>query len=371
LVSLNLLNSAPEAQSLLVSLYDKHKLYSMSGEHEPEAQSELATIMADILNVDLGPLEQEIIADVLMSLVAQAEKNLRKAIAHKMSVLDNAPLRLILNLANDDIDIATPILKHSPVLNDTDLLYIVNVQNKEYWQVIAERAQLSQTVINTLANTRDVMTAQTLIENKNIKLSEHALRVFSVMAQTHEPMTKPLIERPEMTGNLVKEIYDFVGHELKKYIDENFDLNVVENFDIALQETKDEIVSGLDSEFAVTTSMIEEAETLCRNDMLSTYEMINYLKRGQIATFIACFSVYCGIPVDTAEKMLRQKHGQGLAIACKALKVMKTDFINMYLLTSRLRDEQMVEHRQLNKAINYFEKINVKDAEEILLMSRH
>jgi len=129
-VSLTLLNQVPEAHNLLVSLYDKHKIYTMSGDHQPDASSELANIMSEVLDIDLGPSEKEIITDVLMSLVAQAEKNLRKAIAHKLSVLDSAPLRLILNLANDEIDIATPVLRHSPVLNDTDLLYIINSQEK-------------------------------------------------------------------------------------------------------------------------------------------------------------------------------------------------------------------------------------------------
>jgi len=237
--------------------------------------------------------------------------------------------------------------------------------------VIAERAGLSEPVVNALVNTRDLMTAKTLVGNRNAELTEHALRVFSVMTQTEDSLTKPLLARPEITNNLVREIYDFVSQELKSYIEDNFDIETTQVFDIALQESKEEIVGNIFGEFAVTTSMVEEAETLCRNDMLTPYEMINYLKRGQIATFTACFSVYCGLPIEVAEEMLRHKKGQGLAVACRAMSVQKTDFINMFLLTSRLRDDKVVEHRQLSKAIQYFDTINMQTAEEIMASSRH
>lgn len=370
-MSINILSRAPEAQNLLISFYDKHKLYEMTGGHEEGSRSELANIMGELMELDVAQNEKEIITEALMSVISQAERNLRLAVSQKMSLSNSAPLRLILNLVSDDIDIATPVLKHSPVLNDTDLLYIVKAQSKEYWRVIAERAGLSSIVIDALADTRDLMTAKTLVQNKNSVLTEHALRVFSVMAEDHEPLTKPLLQRKEMTNDLIKEIYNFVGFELKNYITANFDVDVASSFDIALEEVTTEIIENVNSEFNVTQSMVEEAETLCRNDMLTIYEMVNYLKRGQISTFVACFTVYCGLSLDTAEKMLKQDKGQGLAIVCKAMDIQKTDFINMFLLTSKLRENTIVQHSQLAHAIKYFETIEKSMAEEILGSSRH
>lgn len=370
-MSLNLLNKAPQAQDLLINFYDKHKLYAMTGGHEEESRSELASIMNELLDLELGTTEKEVITDALMSVISQAERNLRQAIAQKMSLSNNAPLRLILNFVSDDIDIATPVLKHSPVLNDTDLLYIIKAQSKEYWRVVAERSKLSPVLVDALADTRDLLTAKTLVHNKNSNLTEHALRVFSVMAEEYEPLTKPLLGREEMTSELVKEIYSFVGYELKNYINANFEIDVSQNFDIALEEVTAELTENAKSVFDVTQSMIEEAEALCRNDMLNVHEMVNYLKRGQVSTFIACFTVYCGLPLPVAEKMLSQARGQGLAIACKALGVQKSDFINMFLLTSRLREKNIVQHSHLNHAIKYFETVEKSMAEEILSSSRH
>lgn len=370
-MSFSLLERAPEAQNLLINFYDKHKMYNLTGGHEDGSRSELASIMAELASLDLPATEKEIITESLMSIISRAEHNLRHAIAQKMSVQDNAPLRLILNLVSDDIEIATPVLKYSSVLNDTDLLYIVKAQSKEYWQVIAERKNISSLLINALADTRDYLTTKTLINNKNCELTDHALRVFSVMAEDYENLTKPLLERKEMTTTLIKEIYNFVGYELKNYINANFDLETSENFDISLKDISKEIIENVVSKFNVTNSMIEEAETLCRNDLLTAQEMVNYLKRGQVSTFIACFTVYCAIPLNVAEKMLRQEKGQGLAIACKAMNISKADFINIYLLTSRLRENNIIQHSQLNSAIKYYETVEQTMAEDILASSRH
>ncbi len=370
-MSFNLLERAPEAQNLLINFYDKHKMYNLTGGHEDESRSELASIMAELVSLDLPANEKEIITESLMNIISRAEHNLRHAIAQKMSVQDNAPLRLILNLVSDDIEIATPVLKNSTVLNETDLLYIVKAQSKEYWQVIAERENLSSVLIDALADTRDYLTTKTLINNKNSELTDHALRVFSIMAEDYENLAKPLLARKEMTATLIKEIYNFVGYELKNYINANFDVETAEDFDIALEDVSKEINENVISKFDVTHSMIEEAETLCRNDMLTAYEMVNYLKRGQISTFIACFTVYCGIPLNVTEKMLRQEKGQGLAIACKAMNISKADFINIFLLTSRLRDNNIIQHSQLSNAIKYYETIEKSMAEDILASSRH
>ena len=370
-MSINILTQIPEANNLLVSFYDKHKLYALTGAHEEDSRSELASIMSEILELEASPNDQEIITDALMSVISQAERNLRQAIAQKMSVAHNAPLRLILNLASDEIDIATPVLKYSPVLNDTDLLYLVKGQSKEYWRVIAERGNLSPMLVDALADTRDMLTAKTLVFNKSSTLTDHALRVLSVMVDDDESLTKPLLNRKEMTQELITEIYNFVGYELQNYISSNFDIQTAQNFDIAMEEVKEEIIENTQDEFAVSQSMITESEVLLRNDMLNVHEMMNYLKRGQISTFIACFSTFCGLDIEVTKKLLAQEKGQGLAIACRAMGIQKTDFINIFLLTSRLRSNAMVQHTNLTQAIKYFDTISAEMAEGILFADRH
>src|SRR5262245_34641947 len=130
-MDLSFLDKSSGVTPILVRLYDSHKLYGLAKDKKPMARAELTSAVSDLLDMDLSPRESELIADVLIALMRQAEKDLRLALAERLSVSDKAPLRLILQISNDDIDIAAPVLRNSNVLGDLDLIYIIKSKSAE------------------------------------------------------------------------------------------------------------------------------------------------------------------------------------------------------------------------------------------------
>lgn len=370
-LTLDLLHKSPEAGRLLVQLHDKHKLYGLAKRRDPNARAELASIMAELLDLGLRPPENELITDVLMSLIKQAETDLKRAVSERLASMDDVPLRLLVHLASEEIIVANPILRHSRGLDDNDLIYIVKGQTKEHWQAIATRANISEGLINVLADTRDLDTAIGLTKNKNIKLTDHAVSVFSGMAETSDDLAKPLLMREELPEELAAKLYNFVGSALKIYIEENFPTIDKE----LVSETIDEIVfefsEDKDKEFCPTIKMIAAAENMLERGFLNAGLMVENLRRGQVTNFIAMFSVYCGLPVETVEEILHQKTAQGLAVACKATGIQKPEFVNIFLLTSRLRGGKIINHDQLAMALAYYDKMKEPMAKRILNQSRH
>lgn len=370
-LTLSLLQKSPEAGHLLVQLHDKHMMYGLSKERRPEARAELASIMAELLDITLSPAESEMITDVLMSLMRQAENDLKRAVSERLAAMEVAPLRLIVHLANDSISVAAPVLKRSRVLDDTDLSYIVQSQSEDHWRAIAQRAQISDDLIDLLADTKDLETAIGLSENKNIRLTHHAMGVFLEMSETSEKLAKPLVMREELPRSLALKLYEFVSEELKVEIDSKFSATESYQFSEAMDDIVFEIATEDEEKYTPTEKMILAAEYLMRHDMLTTGGMIDNLRRGQVANFTAMFSVYCGLPIDVVKNLLVQKSAQGLAIACKATGILKPDFINMYLLTSKLRGDKIINHDRLDLALKYFDKIREPVAKHILNQSRH
>jgi len=326
-LTLNLLQKSPEAGRLLVRLHDKHTLYGLSKDRKPEARAELATIMAELLDITLAPAESEMITDVLMSLMRQAGVDLKRAVSERLASMEVAPLRLIVHLANEKIAVAEPILKRSRVLDDMDLAYIVQSHKEDHWQAIAQRAELSNAVIDMLADTHDLDTAIHLTENKNILLTDHAMGTFTTMSQISEDLARPLLTRTELPRLL--------------------------------------------DHYTPSDNMISEAEERQSSGLLTIDSIVSVLRRGEIARFTAMFSVYCGLPIDVVKGMIIQESAQGLAIACRATGILKADFINMYLLTSRLRGENIIDHSRLDLALKYFDKIKEPVARHILNQSRN
>lgn len=366
-MDLSFLDKSSNVTPLLVRLYDSHKLYGLAKDKKPAARSELTSAVSELLEMELSDSEKELIADVMIELIGKAEADLRQALAEKLSTMEEVPLRLILQIANDEIDIADPVLRNSPVLSDLDLIYIIKSKGPEYWQAIAARSALGNQVVNLLADTGDFNTALTLVENTGIELTEHAVLALSDLAQESEVLARPLLRRDEIPSDVACKLYQYVGHELKRFIRENYEVDSK-----TLINTVDELVLELSeaseaSEFTPTSVMIKAAERYHEKGLLTLKLMLGVLRRGQIQAFVAQFSKFSGLSIDTVETILSQTNGQGLAVACKAFDVSKQDFMSIFLLTNRVRNRgKMVDLKEMTRAVSYYNRIDQAVAKGIM-----
>jgi uncharacterized protein (DUF2336 family) len=365
------IHSSLTTQELLGRLHDSHRLYTLASTPQDDARAELSGIMSDLLSIELNVSERELVVDVLMGFLRQAEKDLRRAVAERLSVIENVPLRIILNLANDDIEVADPILRRSRVLTDMDLIYVVKANAETHARAVATRPNISEKLIDVLAEANDVETAITLTENKSITLTENALHNFTELAKTSERLAKPLTMCDEISEELAMELYDFVGAEIKTYIRSNFDLASNGIAQKEIDKAVHDLSASLRGNYIPTSSMIALAEDMMRRDSLAPDVLVENLRRGQVPNFIAMFSVYCALPIPTVIEILQQERGQGLAVACKATGIQKADFVNIYLMTARLRKSEIITQSTLAKALSYFDRIKGVDARAILKQSRH
>lgn len=358
-MDLSFLDKSSNVTPLLVKLYDSQQLHNLALDEKPIARAELTSAVSELLEMDLSPRESELIADVLIGIMRQAELDLREALAEKLSLMDNVPLRLVLQLTNDEIEVAGPMLSHSPVLGDLDLIYTIKSKGPAYWQAVARREAMSNQVINLLADTRDLDTAITLAKNVSITLTEHAAVVLSDMAQKSDDLAMPLLRRSEITKDIAERLYKFAGEQVKAFITENYGVqsaSIADNVDeviVELVEANDAV-----NEFAPTDVMVRAADRYKSKGLLTTKLMLGALRRGQIQAFIAQFAKFTGLSPETTLEIMSQSSGQGLAVACKAFEITKEDFVSIFLLTNRIRNSgRMVDLNDLSKAINYFTKI--------------
>ena len=299
----------------------------------------------------------------------QAERDLRQALAEKLSVMKDVPLRLMLQLANDDAEVAGSVLTKSVVLSDLDLIYIITAKGADHWQHIAKRAKMSDQIINILVDTNEKRTVKTLVENDKITLTEYAIDVVTDMACKDEVLAKPLLRRDEVTEDIAKRIYQHVGKALKEYIVEKYDLDLDGSVTDLVDEAIMEFVDAADenAEILPSSSMLNTAERHHEKGLLTIKMMIGCLRRGQIQTFIAQFSKYTGMSPDTISDTLIQNSGQGLAVVCRAFNIAKEDFMSIFLLTNRLRNNgKMVDLKDMAKAMEYYTRVDTKVAIDVV-----
>lgn len=369
----SMLENTPEVAPLLVRLYDSHKLYGLAEDDAPDARAELTDVVIDLLRAELNDNEKELITEVLMALMRQAQTDLRMAVADRLATFDNVPLRMVLHLANDEIKVAEPVLRQSPLLEDMDLIYIIKAKGADHWRSIAKRETLGVKVVDSLAETRDLTTAVTLANNTALPMSDKAMDIFGDMAMTSDALAGPLLHRADVPSALAAKLYDYVGQELKHYITENYSGKEATAAHEALEDVAREFTNAAHLNFVPSEQMVAAAGLLMEKGSLRPDTMLQALRRGQYAYFVALFSVYCGISTGTVQQITKQTNGQGLAVACRATSISKGEFMSIYLLTGRIRHDGMkiVNQTDLSMALRYYDKISTAQARKILAQSKN
>lgn len=368
----DLLANVPHVSPLLARFEDKSALYTLARDKNAGSRRELTDIMVDLLEIPLNARETELLTDVIVEITRQAEKDLKYALAERLSGSENVPLRMILNLINDDILIAEPLLRESPVLEDMDLVYLIKSHTAEYWHVISQRPNLGPNSINALAETHDEETAVNLAKNEHIILTDKAISIFVEMSKESEELARPLLMRDELPGIIGEILYEYVGEEIKKIIRDRFPVDYKEA-EGQIDDIVMEFVEKTDFDKTPTLNQINAAQRLAEYGNINFDLLVRTLRRGQAFTFTALLAEYAHLPHATVQDIMSQKNGQGLAIIAKAMDFQKADFMTLFMLTRKISNgaKALVDQNDITKAAEYFERLDKFTAQQILKESRH
>ncbi|MCB1495175.1 MAG: hypothetical protein KDJ86_05265 [Bauldia sp.] len=80
--------------------------------------------------------------DLALHLIPRVSRDDRVYVSTRLAVRIDVPQAVARVLARDEIEVATPILRHSPVLGPLDLLMVIAATGVEHHRLIAERAVL-------------------------------------------------------------------------------------------------------------------------------------------------------------------------------------------------------------------------------------
>ncbi len=369
------INKSQTIAPLLIELYDAHKLYEMAEDKSPKARTSLVDTVSELLDTDLSLREEDLVSDVLMTLIRQAELELRLTLADRIADLPKVPHQLVLQLAYDEISVAEKVLERSVCLETLDLMYIIQSHDAPYWRAIAKRKAMPSAVMDALSEVEDDETHITLASNEFIKLSDYAAEKLTGHSESNDDLAEILAHRKELCKELADKIYRRVGDALKEQVAEaSTDDEVVE----AVSETIDDAVlefaeaeqpkEQIDyTQFLPSDRAIQNAVIQGEKGDLCSRALIESLRAKNIKQFVAQFSTLAGLYPDQAIKILKQPYGHGLAIVSKAHNIEKTDFIKMFLLTENFRSQEGHTHSKvLNRAIGYYERLTIAVARSLM-----
>ena len=356
---------------LLVCLHDSLSEYKQNHDHKNAKSFEgLVNSVAALLDANLTKTEQILAADVLISLVQQAEQDLRVSLSAKLAVREDLPETLLHYLAYGDIDIAEHVLKYSPLLDDKDLIYVAHSKGADHWCAIAQRTNISKNIISTLIDKKHANTCLALLENNTVQLTDDALKAMSPIVIEDSNLAQSYIAYDTLPADLAISIYWHVSVALRSFIAKTHNVK-----DDALNKALEDCVQDFTDTVLSQTSrpsplMDEVAQCYASQGKISEKFMIDVLRRRQGRFFMALFAKQTGLSHDVISDIMRQKGGQGMAVACRAIHISKEGFVSLFLLSRAVSTAiDPVVGEELKMAIRYYDGLTHKMAKDILTNS--
>ena len=171
---------------------------------------------------ELTPEVRTLIDQILTGLIHSVEAEVRQKVAQRLASLKSAPHELTQLLANDAIEIARPILYHSPVLTAEDLLGVVQSKTAAHREAIAKRPQVPAEVVAALAAQHEPKVIEALLANMGAVIPRAVFGDLVQLSRAVETIRKPLITRKDMPKDIAHQMFWFVSAALRHSILERF-----------------------------------------------------------------------------------------------------------------------------------------------------
>ena len=143
------------------------------GEGETDRQILINNLLAASFErqIELSQTEAEHVYTIIEALISDVDKSIRTRIAEHLSGRNDTPNDLLMRLAGDEIEVAYPVLSHSDLLNDKDLLQLVVDKAREHQIAISKRISVGESVSEALVATQDTSVVTSLLENEHAEFN--------------------------------------------------------------------------------------------------------------------------------------------------------------------------------------------------------
>jgi uncharacterized protein (DUF2336 family) len=292
---------------------------------------------------------QVLLSSIFMSLVVEAERDIRHRLSEKLAAADWAPNALINVLALDDIEIARPIIAQSPVLKDVDLVRLLVEATIEHQIEVARRPQIPGSVVEAILEQAEPAVLTALAGNHTAELSPQDMEELVEASRQIAAMRTPLSQHPKLTGQLAKRLYLWVGLALRKGLADRFRLDVT-ILDEALAASLNEAHAGLtvapSSEAVPRTAREGEREMMEQRLIDKLYSagqlrpgyLIRALREGRLGLFAGALAMLGRFDTAHVQATLDSDRPELLALACAAVGIDRSVFPDILSMTRELNN---------------------------------
>src|SRR4051812_22540987 len=123
----------------------------LAADPNPVNRQDAMLRVAELYSVEpLSQAERQIALAIVQTVLPEAELEIRRRLSETLKSTSHLDRSLARQLAEDELDVATPILVHSLVLTDEDLVEVIQHCSVDHSRAVAMRPALNVAVTDAL-----------------------------------------------------------------------------------------------------------------------------------------------------------------------------------------------------------------------------
>ncbi len=162
---------------------------------------------------DFSDAELKYFGEIFSHLYNHIEPTLKKKIANAVSLADWAPKSLVQLIANDNADIAAPVISFSQKFEDADLERIIKNGTIDHQLRIAERNNIGEIVSSALVDVNEIRVVEVLSKNHTASINEETMRRAIEIAKSDTTIIDNFMIRRDVSNKL-REIASSLGSKV-------------------------------------------------------------------------------------------------------------------------------------------------------------
>ncbi len=259
----------------------------------------------------LSASERQIALSIVQTILPEAELEIRRRLAETLKSTPHLDRELAKRLAQDVLDVATPILVHSLALSDDDLVQVIQNCSIDHARAVAMRPTLNVTVTDALIRTDDEVVVVRVAANTNARISAGGFHHILDRFGDHARIAEAVGNRPALPLAIVERLATLVtGRTLERLIGRY--AVPAHRVGLILHHSREHfLLQSIAGEPAEELRAF--AQRLEDNRLLSPTLVMRAMAIGQFGFLLQALSIKANVPISNVRKLMADEGGRGQA----------------------------------------------------------
>jgi uncharacterized protein (DUF2336 family) len=282
-------------------------------------------VCRQIRAAELTEKEQKTVSAILGYIVNDSASMVRRALAITLKKSKNLPREIAQKLIRDVDSIASPILVHSPVLTDEDLVDILKSKAASKIMAISKRERIKGDLVKAIIRFGDSKAVASLAANDGAEIGAQLGNQLLDMYHDNDLVKESFIARRDLPTSVVEKLITLVSAEVAVRLHQKHGVPVEMATELANQSRERASVDLLSQPWVLRDINVLVSR-LEREGRLTNTLIVRAACCGQIQMVERAFARKSGVGLQKASLMVHDSGPFGLKALCTRSGLSDRDF---------------------------------------------